>query len=145
MENFEIKQDKEDLGITIEAMFKGMDGLLNTKTVVGQEIRIGDMTVLPLIEVTAGMASGVFGESAAKNGAGAMAAKMTPVALFIIQDGKTRLVNIRNQDAVTKIIDTASDAIPQLFDKLPFRRVKGEDAKKAKKAVEELGAFTEEY
>ena len=144
MENFEVKKDKENLGITIEAMFKGMDGLLNTKTVVGQEIHVGDMTVLPLIEVTAGMASGVFGESAANNGAGAMAAKMTPVALFIIQDGKTRLVNIRNQDAVTKIIDTASDAIPQLFDKLPFRRVKGEDARKAKKAVEELGTYTEE-
>lgn len=145
MDNFEVRKDEEDLGITIEAMFKGMDGLLNTKTVIGEELRVGDMTILPLIEVTAGMASGVFGENAAKNGAGAMAAKMTPVALFIVQDGKTRLVNIKNQDAVTKIIDTASDAIPQLFDKLPFRRIKGDDARKAKKAVEEMGTLTEEY
>ena len=144
METNEMKNAGSPANQTIETMFDGMDGLLNSKTVVGEEIRVGDMTVVPLIEITAGMASGAFGDNANKNGAGAMAAKMTPIALFIIQDGKTRLVNIKNQDAVGKLIDTATDAIPQIFDKLSFRRVKSDDVKKAKTAFFRLGSKSEE-
>ena len=138
MDNINITKDQNDVGITIEAMFKGMDGLLNAKTVVGEELHVGNMTILPIIEVTAGMATGTFGKSAAENGAGAMAAKMTPVALFIIQDGRTHLVNIRNQDAVTKAVDTVSDLIPQIVEKFSFRKGKSEDVKKAREAVDSV-------
>ena len=30
---------------------------------------------------------------------------MTPSAVIVIQDGKTKLVNIKNQDTVTKLLD----------------------------------------
>ena len=138
MDNINITKDQNDVGITIEAMFKGMDGLLNAKTVVGEELHVGNMTILPIIEVTAGMATGTFGKNADENGAGAMAAKMTPVALFIIQDGRTHLVNIRNQDAVTKAVDTVSDLIPQIVEKFSFRKGKSEDVKKAREAVDSV-------
>ena len=38
---------------------------------------------------------------------------MTPSSVLVIQDGKTKLVNIKNQDAVTKILDM----IPDVMDK----------------------------
>ena len=39
---------------------------------------------------------------------------MTPSAVLVIQNGTTRLVNIKNQDAVTKILDMIPDAIDRI-------------------------------
>ena len=36
---------------------------------------------------------------------------MSPSAVLVIQDGKTRLVNIKNQDTITKILDMVPDVI----------------------------------
>ena len=40
-----------------------------------------------------------------------MSAKMSPSAVLIIQNGVTKLINVKNQDAVTKVIDMAPDLI----------------------------------
>ncbi len=40
-----------------------------------------------------------------------MSAKMSPSAVLVIQNGVTKLVNVKNQDAVTKVIDMAPDLI----------------------------------
>ena len=36
---------------------------------------------------------------------------MSPSAVLVIQGGKTRLVNIRNQDTITKILDMVPDVM----------------------------------
>ena len=69
-------------------------------------------TIIPLIEVTAGLASGALDRKKAKtNGAGAMSAKLSPVAMLILQNGTTRLVNVKNQDVMTKLLDMIPDAV----------------------------------
>ena len=40
-----------------------------------------------------------------------MSAKMSPSAVLVIQNGVTRLVNVKNQDALTKVMDMAPDLI----------------------------------
>lgn len=37
--------------------------------------------------------------------------KMSPSAVLLIQNGVTKLINVKNQDAVTKVIDMAPDLI----------------------------------
>ena len=82
---------------TVEALFRGMDSFITTKTVVGEAIHIEDTILLPLVDVSFGVGAGAFAENAKKNG--------------------TRLVNIKNQDAVTKIIDMAPDLISRFTGK----------------------------
>lgn len=36
---------------------------------------------------------------------------MTPSAVLVIQNGHTRLVNIKNQDTMTKILDMIPDVV----------------------------------
>ena len=36
---------------------------------------------------------------------------MTPCAVLVIQNGTTRLVNVKNQDTMTKILDMVPDVI----------------------------------
>ena len=96
---------------TIETLFKGMDQFVTTKTVVGEPVQVGETIIVPLIDVTCGMAAGAFAEGAKQKGGGGMSAKMSPSAVLVIQNGVTKLVNVKNQDAITKVIDMAPDFI----------------------------------
>lgn len=114
--NESIKADyklvNDGMGVTIEALFKGMEGLVQSKTVVGEPICIDDTKIVPLIEVSAGMASGALAKN--NNGAGAMSAKISPVALLILQGGRVRLVNVKNQDVFTRLFDLIPEAVDRL-------------------------------
>lgn len=37
---------------TVEALFQGMDGMISSKTVVGDAIHVGDTIILPLVDVS---------------------------------------------------------------------------------------------
>ena len=96
---------------TVESLFKGMDSFITTKTVVGDAIHIGDTIILPLVDVSFGVAAGAFSQEKKNNGAGGMGGKINPSAVLVIQNGVTKLVNIKNQDGMTKILDMVPDCI----------------------------------
>lgn len=100
----------------VESLLRGMDSVLSTKTVVGEATTVGDIIILPLVDVSFGVAAGAGsnGQKTSASGAGGLGGKMTPSAVLVIKDGATKLVNIKNQDTVTKILDM----IPDLVDKI---------------------------
>ena len=86
---------------TVSSLFKGMDGFVSAKTVVGDAIHVGDTIILPLVDVSFGVGAGAFaGEK-----------KMTPCAVLVIQNGTTKLVNVKNQDGLTKVLDMVPDFV----------------------------------
>ena len=96
---------------TVESLFKGMDSFITTKTVVGDAIDIGDTILLPLVDVSFGVAAGAFSQEKKNNGAGGMGGKIQPSAVLVIQNGTTKLVNVKNQDGITKILDMVPDFV----------------------------------
>ena len=42
----------------LDALFSGMDKFVTTKTVVGEAVKIDDAIILPLVDVSCGMAAG---------------------------------------------------------------------------------------
>ncbi len=99
---------------TVESLFKGMDNFITTKTVVGDAINVDDGTIiLPLVDVSFGVAAGAFANDADKknNGGGGMGGKMQPSAVLVIKDNNVKLVNIKNQDGITKILDLVPDLL----------------------------------
>lgn len=103
----------------VESLFKGMDGVLSSKTVVGQPTQIGDTIILPLVDVSFGVgaAAGNNNQKSSANGGGGLGGKMTPSAVLVIKDGCTKLVNIKNQDTVTKVLDMLPDLIDKFKEK----------------------------
>ena len=91
---------------TVEALFKGMDSFITTKTVVGDAITVGDTIILPLVDVSFGVGAGAFAEGNKNNGAGGMGGKISPSAVLVINKNGTKLVNVKNQDAITLILIT---------------------------------------
>ncbi|MBP5198845.1 MAG: GerW family sporulation protein [Lachnospiraceae bacterium] len=118
----------------VESLLKGMDTVLSTKTVVGEATKIGDTIILPLVDVSFGVGagSGSNGSKNSENGAGGLGGKMTPSAVLVIQNGQTRLVNIKNQDAITKIIDM----VPEVIDKISKKNKGSEDEISEEEAVD---------
>jgi uncharacterized spore protein YtfJ len=101
-------------GSTVEALFKGMDSFLTTKTVVGEAVKVEDGTIiLPLVDVSFGVAAGAFSQEDKKknNGGGGMGGRITPSSVLVVQNGSARLVNVKNQDSVTKILDMVPDFV----------------------------------
>ncbi len=96
----------------VESLFKGMDGFLTTKSVVGEPMQVGDTIIIPLADVSFGVAAGSFVENNKKNnGGGGLGGKIEPTAMLIIQNGSTKLVNVKNTDGVSRIMDMVPDFI----------------------------------
>lgn len=97
---------------TVESLFKGMDNFITTKTVVGDAVKIDDSTIiLPLVEVSFGVGAGAFTGEKKNNAGGGMGGKITPSSVLVIQNGSSKLVNVREQDGVMKILDMVPDLI----------------------------------
>ena len=99
---------------TVQSLFQGLDHVISTKTVVGEPQVIGDTIILPLVDVSFGMGAGAFSKENSSNGAGGIGGKMSPSAILVIQNGQTKLVNVRNQDAVTKVLDMVPQAVNKI-------------------------------
>lgn len=110
-------EEKNNFSSTLESLFKGMDGVVSSKTVVGDAIHINDTIILPLVDVSFGIGAGAFSGDKKEKGMGGIGGKMSPSSVIVIQGGKTRLVNIKNQDAVSKVIDMAPDIISRFSQK----------------------------
>lgn len=102
----------ENFNNTVSSLFKGMDSFLTSKTVVGEAIKFDDGTIiLPLVDVSFGVAAGAYTKQDKNNGAGGMGGKISPSSILVIKDGTTKLVNVKNQDSVTKILDMVPDFV----------------------------------
>ncbi len=104
--------ENNDFKNTVETLFDGMEGFLTSKTVVGEAIHVGDTVILPLMDVTFGVGAGANqGEKRSPNAGGGIGGKMSPSAVLVISNGSTKLVNVKNTDGFTKILDMVPDLI----------------------------------
>ena len=101
----------------VDSMLKGMDGFLSSKTVVGEPTVINDTIIVPFVDVSFGVGAGDFRGEKKANGAGGLTGKMSSSAVLVIQNGTTRLVNIKNQDGITKILDMVPDLVNKFASK----------------------------
>lgn len=104
----------------IDSLLKGMEAVLSNKTVVGEPTKIGDTIIVPLVDISFGVGAGASLAPGKGGGGGGLSGKMSPNAILVIHNGKTRLVNIKNQDSVTKLMDL----VPDVLDRFDFRKNK---------------------
>ena len=110
-------ESKNNFDATVSSLFKGMDSFLSAKTVVGDAVHVNDTIILPLCDVNFGVGAGAFADDKKNNAGGGMGARMSPSAVLVIQNGTTKLVNIKNQDTVTKILDMVPDVVDRITGK----------------------------
>ena len=89
---------------TVESLFQGMDSVVSS-------------IILPLVDVSFGIGAGSFNAEKKDRAGGGIGGKITPSAVIVIQDGKTKLVNIKNQDTITKLLDMVPDVVDRFTSK----------------------------
>lgn len=111
--------DNKTFNETVQSLFGGMSNFMNTKTVVGEPVKVGDTLLVPLIDVSFGVAAGAWDkEKDGKNSsAGGMGGKMSPTAVLVIREGTVRVVDVQNSDPVSRIIDMVPDIIAKFTGK----------------------------
>lgn len=123
-----------DFNTTVGSLFEGMDKFLTTKTVVGEPTTVGDTIILPLVDVSFGVAAGAFANEQKNNGAGGLGGKMTASAVLVIRNGQIRLVNVKNQDTITKVLDM----VPDLIDRFQKEQPKDENTEEVDAVVTDI-------
>ncbi len=79
-------------------LFEKLKDFVTSKTVVGEEIKIGKLTLIPIIEVTFGMGSGT-GE-----GIG-IGVKARPSAFIVIKGEEVELLSLRKPGSLEKLVE----------------------------------------
>ena len=102
----------------VNSLLDGMEGFLSSKTVVGEPVIVKDTILIPFVDVSFGVGAGTFRGDKKDNGAGGLSGKMTPTAVLVIQNNSTRVVSIKNQDTMTKIIDM----VPEIMNKITAKK-----------------------
>ena len=139
---------ENNFNTTVQSLFKGMDSVITTKTVVGEALSIGDTIILPLVEVSFGVGAGAFNQDKKNSAGGGLGGKITPSAVLVIQNGNAKLVNVKNQDGITKVLDMVPELVDRFTSKNTSKKASGaDDAAKeaaAKDLSEKLNLSSEE-
>ena len=120
----------------LKDLLSQLESFITTKTVVGEPIHMEDTILLPLVDVTFGVGAGAKDKNYDKNGLasamGGAGAKMSPSAILVSQGGSIRMVNVKNQDLATRLVDMVPDVLERV--KNGFEKEK--ENKQAREAVE---------
>ena len=103
--------DNTNFKSNIESMIKSMDGFVNTKTVVGEAIHLGGNIILPLADVSFGVGAGVFEDNAKNRGGGGLGAKIAPSAVLLINENGAKIMSVKEQNFMGKVMDMVPDLI----------------------------------
>lgn len=96
-------------------LLKAMEQFITTKSVVGEPVVVGETIILPMADVSFGMGIGTF--SKGDNGTGGVGGKITPSAVLVIKDGSSKLISVKDQDGISRIIDMVPDIINKFSNK----------------------------
>ena len=125
-----------EVGNNLEILIDKLENFVSSKTVVGDSVKIGEVTLIPLVDVSVGIGAG----GGDKGSGGGLGAKIMPSAVIAVADGNVQLINIKNQDAGSKLIDMA----PGIAAKLNFGSAFGKKNDEETKVKFEEKTVTEE-
>ncbi|MCK5146942.1 sporulation protein [bacterium] len=101
----------------VKTVLSEMRQLAKTETVIGDPVKIGDVTLIPVSRLSIGFGVGGGQAGKEKNEAEATGggATVEPLAFFVIRGDEVELVSIKKQEAQwTKLLKL----VPDLFDKV---------------------------
>ncbi|WP_054874872.1 GerW family sporulation protein [Oxobacter pfennigii] len=109
----------ENLGL----LFEKLESFIQSKTIFGESLKIGETTLIPVVDVSFGMGSGggdgsdPKGNGGTGGGAG-IGAKATPTALIVIKGDNIEVLPIKKSSGLEKLIEM----VPQIVDEVKLHK-----------------------
>jgi len=102
----------------IKTLLDGFKAVAKTETIVGEGIKAGEFTVLPVSKISLGIAAGAGTEqiktSGGSGGAGGGGICVEPIAFLVIKDGEVSILNLRRMPAM---VEAFLGKIPDMVEK----------------------------
>ncbi|MFZ5825211.1 MAG: GerW family sporulation protein [Bacillota bacterium] len=111
-------------------MWAVLDKHLTTKSVIGEPVTFGEITMIPVMDLMFGYGGGA-GEGRDEKqqggggGGGGAGARLAPKAVIVIKGGSVEVLPLSKGSAIEKIVE----AIPGLVEKFQAKAAKDEEAK----------------
>jgi len=116
---------------TLSSLTEGFQKFISTKTLVGDPIVIGDVTVIPLISACCGVGGGSGNASSSHSGGGAGGGfRVNPVAVVVVKGNSVEVMPVgKPSSPVGKLMDT----LPEVLEKIGGRFGKRKETPEAGK------------
>ncbi len=92
----------------IKTLLDGFKSVAKTETIVGEGIKAGEYTVLPVSKISLGIGAGAGTEqiksSGGSGGAGGGGICVEPIAFLVVKDGEVSILNLRRMPAMLESI-----------------------------------------
>ena len=115
---FEFKSIEENVG----AMMDKLEKFLVNKTVVGEKIEIGNVTIIPFLSVGFGSGVGLGEGGAADNrgngGGGGIGGSIKPIAVLVIKDGNVEMLPIKKSSGLEALVAM----VPEIMEKVNLEK-----------------------
>lgn len=114
--------DREDVESMVKTTLGQIEKVLGSKTVIGDPIKVGDTTIIPLLSVGFGF-GGVGGSGAGDSkrgaegtgGGGAAGGGIKPVAIIIIDKDGARIESIKG--SMASALEKIGESVPSIISK----------------------------
>lgn len=107
----------------VGALFEKLEKFFTSKTVVGEEIVVGNITLIPMVDISFGVGTGSGDETDEKGhkgmgAGGGVGAKATPSAVIVIKDDDIQILPIKQRGGMEKLLGMVPDIVSKVNMKL---------------------------
>ncbi|MBU9714919.1 GerW family sporulation protein [Evansella tamaricis] len=103
----------------INPVMEKLEKFLQTKTVIGEPIEVGNVTLIPIISVSFGYGGGGGDSKGEENGSGAGAGgRVTPKAILMLKNDEVTILPLSDQSSLEKIVAMVPDIVKKIEDKV---------------------------
>lgn len=111
--------DYNSIRTNLEGMMEKLEQFLVSKTVVGEQIQVGNVILIPFISLGFGMGAGLGdGQDGKSNGGsgggGGMGASIKPIAVLMINGDHVEMLPIKKSGGLEKLVEM----VPGILEKL---------------------------
>lgn len=102
----------------IKTLLEGFKAVAKTETIIGDGIKAGQYTVLPVSKISLGVGAGAGTEqiktSGGSGGAGGGGICVEPIAFLVVKEGEVSILNLRRMPAM---VEALFGKIPDMMEK----------------------------
>ena len=108
----------------MDTTLKNIKNMVDVNTIIGEPIKAGEVTIIPVSRVAFGFGSGgsSFGGTVKKGdenfggGAGG-GVSISPVAFLIVSGGSVKMINVDQSSPLDRLVDMAPDVLEKIISK----------------------------
>jgi uncharacterized spore protein YtfJ len=102
----------------VKTLLEGFKAVAKTETIIGEGIKAGEFTVLPVSKISLGIGAGAGTEqiktSGGSGGGGGGGVCVEPIAFLVLKEGEISILNLRRMPA---LVESFLGKIPDMMEK----------------------------